>query len=64
MAMDGMYSYNAGPASAAITVKHKEEDSKRRELDQYDRFQILTDLRIHSHPLTHQSDSLDNIVNG
>ena len=30
MAMDGMYSSNAGPASAATTVKHKGEDSKRQ----------------------------------
>ena len=64
MAMDGMYSSNAGPVSAAITVKHKEVDSKRRELDRDDMIQILTDLRIHSYPLTHHSDSLDNIVNG
>ena len=62
MAMDGMYSSNAERASAATTVKHKEEDSNMRELD--DRLQILTALRNHSHPLRHQPDSLYNIVNG
>ena len=41
-----------------------EEGSKTRELDPYDRLRILTELRKHSHPLTHQSDSLYNIVNG
>ena len=61
MAMGGMYSSNEGPAYAATTVKHQEEDSKMRELD--DRLHILTELRNHSHTLTHQSDSLYNIVN-
>ena len=61
MAMDGIYSSNEGLASAATTVKHQEEDSKRRELD--DRLHILTELRNHSHTLTLQSDSLYNIVN-
>ena len=32
------YSSNAGPASAASTVKDKEEDSKRRELDDRPQF--------------------------
>ena len=41
MAMGGMYSSNAGHASAATTVKHKEEDRKRRELDRDDRIQTL-----------------------
>ena len=41
-----------------------EEGCKRRELDRYDRLQILTELRKHPHPRTHQSDSLYNIVNG
>ena len=45
-------------------MKHKEEGSKRRELDRDDRLRILTVLRKHSHPLTHPSDSLYNIVNG
>ena len=61
MSMDAMYSSNEGPASAATTVKHKEEDSKRQELD--DRLRILTELRNPSHTLTHQSDSVYNIVN-
>ena len=64
MAMDGMYSSNARPASETTNVKHKEEGSKRRELDRDDRLRILTELRKHSHPLTHPSDSLYNIVNG
>ena len=41
-----------------------EEGSKRRELDQDERLQILTELRKHPHARTHQSDSLYNIVNG
>ena len=41
-----------------------EEDSKTRELDRDDRLRILTELRKHPHPLTQQSDSLYNIVNG
>ena len=41
-----------------------EEGSEIRELDRYNRLWILTELRKHSHPLTHQSDSLYNIVNG
>ena len=63
MTMDGMYSSNAGHASAASTVKDKEEDSKRRELNEKPQF-FLSELRKHSHPLTHKSDSLYNIVNG
>ena len=42
-----------------------EEGSEIRELDRPgDRLRILTELRKHPHPLTHQSDSLYNIVNG
>ena len=41
-----------------------EEGIKIRELDRDDRLRILTELRKHPHPLTHQSDSLYNIVNG
>ena len=33
VAMDGMHRSNAGPASAATTEQHNEEDSNRRELD-------------------------------
>ena len=40
-----------------------EEGCKRRELDRDERLQILTELRKHPHPRTHQSDSLYNIVN-
>ena len=40
------------------------EGNEIRELDRDDRFRILTELRKHLHPLTHQSDSLYNIVNG
>ena len=41
-----------------------EEGSEIRELDRDDRLRILKELRKHPHPLTHQSDSLYNIVNG
>ena len=41
-----------------------EEGSKIRKLDRYNRLWTLTELRKPSHPLTHQSDSLYNIVNG
>ena len=41
-----------------------EEGIEIRELDRDDRLRILTELRKHPHPLTHQSDSLYNIVNG
>ena len=41
-----------------------EEGSEIRELGRDDRLRILTELRKHPHPLTHQSDSLYNIVNG
>ena len=41
-----------------------EEGSKIRELNRGDRLRILTELRKHPHPLTHQSVSLFNIVNG
>ncbi len=41
-----------------------EEGSEIRELDRDDRLRILTELRKHPHTLTHQSDSLYNIVNG
>ena len=41
-----------------------EESSEILELDRDDRLRILTELRKHPHPLTHQSDSLYNIVNG
>ena len=41
-----------------------EEGSKRWELDRNNMVRILTELQKHSHPLTHQSDSLCNIVNG
>ena len=41
-----------------------EEGSKIGELDRDDMLRILTELRKHPHPLTHQSDSLYNIVNG
>ena len=64
MAMDGMFSYNAGPASAATTVKHNDEGCKSRELERYNRLRIFTELRKHSHSLTQQSHSLYNIVNG
>ena len=40
------------------------EGSKTREIDRDDRLRILTELQKHPHPLTHQSDSLYNIVNG
>ena len=40
------------------------EGNEIRELDRDDRLRILTELRKHPHPLTHQSDSLYNIVNG
>ena len=40
------------------------EDSKIWELELDDRLRTLTKLRKHSHPLTNQSDSLYNIVNG
>ena len=40
-----------------------EEGSEIRELDHYDRLRILTELRKHPHPLTHQSDSLYSIMN-
>ena len=42
MVMVGLYSSNPGPASAATTAKHKEEDRKRREL--YDMSPILRDI--------------------
>ena len=41
-----------------------EEGSEIRELDREYGFRILTELRMHPHPLTHQSDLLYNIVNG
>ena len=41
-----------------------EEGSKRQELDRYYWLRILTELRQHPHPLTHQSVSLYNIMNG
>ena len=41
-----------------------EEGREIRELDRYDRLRILTELWNHPHPLTHQSDSLYNIVDG
>ncbi len=41
-----------------------EEGSEIRELDRDDRLRILTELRKHPHPLTQQSDSLSDIVNG
>ena len=40
-----------------------EEGNDIRELDRDDGLRILTELRMHPHPLTHQSDSLYNIVN-
>ena len=44
MTIDGMYNSNAGPASAATTVKHNEEGGKMRELDRDDRLRILSEL--------------------
>ena len=41
-----------------------EEGTTRRELDRDDRLRILTELRKHPHPLTHQSESLYNVVDG
>ena len=41
-----------------------EEASEIRELDRDDRLQFLIELLKHPHPLTHQSDSLYNIVTG
>ena len=41
-----------------------EEGSKRQELDRYYWLRIFRELRNHPHPLTHQSVSLYNIVNG
>ena len=41
-----------------------EEGSKIPELDRDDRLRVLTELRKHPQPLTQQSDSLYNIVNG
>ena len=41
-----------------------EEGSEIRKLDRYNCLWILSELRKPSHPLTHQSDSLYNIVNG
>ena len=41
-----------------------EEGSEIRELDRDDRLRVVTELRKHQHQLTHQSDSLYNIVNG
>ncbi len=62
MAMDDMYSPYGETVSAS--AKHKEEGGKRQELDRQDRQRILDELRRHSHPLTNQSASLYNIVNG
>jgi hypothetical protein len=61
-AMDDMYCRDGSTASAP--VKHKEEWEKRQELDKQDRQRLLDELRRHSHPLTDQSASLYNIVNG
>ena len=41
-----------------------EDGSEIRELDRYNSLRMLTELRKHPHPLTHQSDSLYNTVNG
>ena len=41
-----------------------EEGTTRRELDRDDRLRILTELPKHPHPLTHQFESLYNIVDG
>ena len=41
-----------------------EEGSEIQELDRDDRLRILTELQKHPHPLTHQSDSLYDILNG
>ena len=40
-----------------------DEGSEIRELDRDDRLRMCIELRKHPHPLTHQSDSLYNIVN-
>ena len=50
--------------SRSASMATDEEGSEIRELDHDDRLQILTELRKHPHPRTHQSDSLFNIVNG
>ena len=47
-----------------LAMAMDEEGSEIRELDRGDRLQILAELRKHPHPLTHQSDSLYNIMNG
>ena len=52
------------PGTAPTSVKHKEECNSRREIDRDNRLRVLTELRKHSHPLTHKSNLMFNIVNG
>ena len=44
--------------------KHKEEDERRRKMDETDRNKIAEELEKHSHPLNVKSTDLYNIVNG
>lgn len=45
------------------TIKHKEEGTRRRQLDKEDRDRILSEFQKHAHPLTDTSTDLMNIVN-
>ena len=47
-----------------LAMTMDEEGSERWELNLYDRLRTLTKPRMHSPPLTHQSDSLYKIVSG
>ena len=44
--------------------KHKEEDERRRKMDETDRNKISEELQKHSHPRNAKSTDLYNIVNG
>lgn len=45
-----------------LKLKHKEEGSKRRNLDIDDRNHIMVEFQKHAHPLTDPSPDLTNIV--
>lgn len=61
--MEEMFSENDGPESHCF-IKHKEEGSRRMQLDGNDRKKITEEIERHIHPLKSDSDRLVNVVNG
>ena len=62
--VDDMYATNGTETHEANRKSHKEEGTKRRQLEAADRQRMRTELQKYYHPLTSPSDHLYNISTG